>query len=71
LVKDGINASIRLFEKIKKEPELYDFSEKMFTILGDEFIGARNYPEAIAVFDMGIDYFQNHQTVWWDWRSFI
>lgn len=55
LEKDGIDASVNLFNKIKKEPDQYDLSEKMFAILGNEYIGARSYPEALAVLSMGIE----------------
>jgi tetratricopeptide (TPR) repeat protein len=55
LAKDGIDASVTLFNKIKKEPDQYDLSEKVFAILGNEYIGARSYPEAVAVLNMGIE----------------
>lgn len=55
LTQNGIDASKNLFKKIKSEPGMYDLSEKVFTILGYEFIGAKSYDEAIAVLNMGLE----------------
>jgi SAM-dependent methyltransferase len=57
LLQDGIDASIKLFNKIKNDSLHFDLSEKVFTNLGNEFIGAKSYPEAIAVLNMGIELF--------------
>ncbi len=57
LIQNGINASITLFNKIKSDSEKYDLSEKVFTILGNEFIGAKSYAEAVAVLNMGLELF--------------
>lgn len=57
LTQNGIDASITLFNKIKSEPGKYDLSEKVFTILGYEFIGAKAYAEAVAVLNMGLELF--------------
>ena len=57
LVQKGIDASIMLFNKIKSDTVKYDLSEKVFTILGYEFIGTKSYPEAVAVLNMGLELF--------------
>lgn len=57
LLRDGTEASINLFNKIKKDTAQYDLSEKLFTSLGNEFIGARSYPEALAALNMGVELF--------------
>lgn len=57
LIQNGIDASIKLFNNIKSDSEEYDLSEKVFSILGNEFIGAKTYEEAIAVLNMGLELF--------------
>jgi len=57
LIQDGIDASIKLFNKLKVDTAQYDLSEKVFAILGYEFIGAKAYPEAIAILKMGVELF--------------
>ncbi len=57
LLSDGIAASKKLFDEIKGDTAQYDLSEKVFTILGNEFLGARAYPEALAVLNMGAELF--------------
>jgi SAM-dependent methyltransferase len=57
LIKNGIDASKTLFNKLKSDSGKYDLSEKVFTILGNEFIGAKSYPEAVAVLNMGLELF--------------
>lgn len=57
LLSDGIAASKKLFDEIKGDTAQYDLSEKVFTILGNEFLGARSYPEALAVLNMGAELF--------------
>jgi tetratricopeptide (TPR) repeat protein len=44
-----------LFKKITLDSVKYDLSEKVFTILGYEFIGAKSYAEAVAVLNMGLE----------------
>jgi tetratricopeptide (TPR) repeat protein len=53
----GIEASVRLFNRIKKDSLRYDLSEREFTNTGYEFIGSRSYPEAIAILNMGAELF--------------
>lgn len=55
LIQDGIDASTALFKKITSDSVKYDLSEKVFTILGYEFIGAKFYAEAVAVLNMGLE----------------
>ncbi len=57
LLQDGIETSKKLFNTIKNDTAQYDLSEKVFTILGNEFLGAKNYPEALAVLNMGAELF--------------
>lgn len=57
LLQDGIDASIKQFSKLKMDSAQYDLSEKVFTILGYEFIGSKSYPEAISVLKMGVELF--------------
>lgn len=57
LLQEGIDASIRLFNKIKHDSSTYDLSEKVFINVGYEFIGGKSYPEAIATLNMGIELF--------------
>jgi len=57
LLQDGIEASIKLFNKIKNDTAQYDLSEKVFSILGYELIGAKSFPEALATLNMGIELF--------------
>jgi SAM-dependent methyltransferase len=57
LVQNGIDASLALFNKMKSDSGKYDLSEKVFAILGYEFIGAKSYAEAIAVLNMGLELF--------------
>jgi SAM-dependent methyltransferase len=57
LIHNGIDASIMIFNKIKSDSGKYDLSEKVFTILGYEFIGAKSYAEAVAVLNMGLELF--------------
>ena len=57
LVQNGIDATITLFNEIKSDSEKYDLSEKVFTILGNEFVGAKSYAEAVAVLNMGLELF--------------
>lgn len=57
LIEKGIDSSLKLFNMIKSDPGKYDLSEKVFTVLGNEFIGAKTYDEAIAVLNMGLQLF--------------
>lgn len=57
LLQDGIESSLKEFNRIKNDSVNFDLSEKVFTNLGYEFIGSRSYPEAIAVLNMGIELF--------------
>ena len=51
----GIEASQAEFAKIKTDTAGYEISEKVFRLLGYEFIGSKSYPEAIAILAMGIE----------------
>lgn len=64
LLVDGIETSTKLFNKIKKDTAQYDLSEKVFTILGNEFIGAKTYPEALAVLNMGAELFPKSSKIY-------
>ena len=64
LLEDGIETSTKLFNKIKKDTAQYDLSEKVFTILGNEFIGAKTYPEALAVLNMGAELFPKSSKIY-------
>jgi len=64
LLKDGIETSTKLFNQIKKDTAQYDLSEKVFTILGNEFIGAKTYPEALAVLNMGAELFPKSSKIY-------
>lgn len=57
LLQDGIDSSLKEFNRIKNDSVHFDLSEKVFAILGYEFIGSRSYPEAITVLNMGIELF--------------
>jgi ubiquinone/menaquinone biosynthesis C-methylase UbiE len=57
ILTKGIEASVKVFSRIKKDSVRYDLSEREFTNLGYEFIGSRSYPEAIAVLNMGAELF--------------
>jgi tetratricopeptide (TPR) repeat protein len=57
LVQKGPDSSFMLFNKIKSDSSKYDLSEKVFIIIGYEFIGEKSYPEAIAALKMGLELF--------------
>jgi len=57
LLQDGIEAAKKVFNKIKNDPSQFDLSEKIFLNLGNEFVGSKSYPEAIAMIKMGIELF--------------
>ena len=64
LLQDGIETSKKLFNTIKNDTAQYDLSEKVFTILGNEFIGAKTYPEALAVLNMGAELFPKSSKIY-------
>ena len=55
ILHNGIKASRREFERMKKDTLKYDLSEIEFRKAGYEFIGSRTYPEAVAILEMGIE----------------
>jgi ubiquinone/menaquinone biosynthesis C-methylase UbiE len=57
IIKNGIDASLAEFNRMKKDTTQFELPERIFTNLGYEFIGSRSYPEAIAVINMGIELF--------------
>lgn len=54
MITRGIEAAKKEFSIIRNRHEDFDFSEKEFLNKGNEFIGAHNYPEAVAIMTMGI-----------------
>ena len=57
MLQDGIEASSKIFNMIKNDTAQYGLSENVFIVLGNEFIGAKSYPEALAVLNMGVELF--------------
>jgi ubiquinone/menaquinone biosynthesis C-methylase UbiE len=57
IITRGIEASVNLFNRIKKDSVRFDLSEREFAIPGYEFIGSRSFPEAIAMLTMGAELF--------------
>lgn len=55
LLHDGTKAAAELFDKIKRDTAQYDVSERVFLLSAYELIGARSYPEALTVINMGIE----------------
>lgn len=64
MLQKGIDSTLILFDKIKSDSAEYDLSERVFAILGYELIGAKQYPEAIAVLKMGLDLFPKSSKIY-------
>lgn len=64
LLQNGIDDSLTLFDKIKSDTAEYDLSEKVFAILGYEFIGAKMYQEALVVLKMGTNLFPKSSRIY-------
>jgi len=57
--KNEIKAANKEFERIKNDTVTYNLSEMEFRKGGYEFIGSRQYTEAVELLEMGIELFPN------------
>lgn len=64
ILKENVSSAIKEFNKVKKDTLNYNLSEIEFRKAGYEFIGSKQYPESVAILEMGIELYPGSAMLW-------